>query len=144
MKNQTYSYTESELSTIAQMLAKKLPSHPVMTFTGMLGAGKTTLIRAMLHTLGVKEPITSPTFTYVNVYLTAEGITIYHFDLYRIHTLEEFLAAGFEEYLYAPQSYALIEWPAPIMPLLDHAVCHVSIDYQDQLESRLLSFDCIK
>jgi len=111
----------------------------VITFTGDLGAGKTTLIRALLRDLGVLQPITSPTFTYMNRYITADGKTIYHFDLYRLNNLEEFRAQGFDEYLYQPNSYCLIEWPAIVMPLLTQDVCPISLEYE--AEARALRWE---
>lgn len=136
-KKETVIYGLHEVPLVAQQLAKKLKKCHVMTFTGSLGAGKTTLIRELLRQLGIQEPVTSPTFNYVNVYTTKEGQKFYHFDLYRIASLDDFCAAGFDEYLYQSNSWALIEWPEPIMSLLTHDVCHVDIDYSD--EKRVLN-----
>jgi tRNA threonylcarbamoyladenosine biosynthesis protein TsaE len=124
-------YGLQEVPAVAQQLAKKLQHCRIMTFTGSLGAGKTTLIRELLRTMGIQEPITSPTFNYVNVYTNKEGQKFYHFDLYRITSLDDFCAAGFDEYLYQPNSWVLIEWPELIMPLLTHDVCHVVLEYAD-------------
>lgn len=113
----------------------------VITFTGPLGAGKTTLIAQLLHQAGINEPITSPTFTYVNEYRNEAGVRFYHFDLYRLTKLDDFLSAGFDEYLYEPQSYALIEWPGVIEELLDHNVCHITLDYYRELEERRIEIE---
>jgi tRNA threonylcarbamoyladenosine biosynthesis protein TsaE len=129
-------YGVEQVPAVAQQLANKLQNCRVMTFTGSLGAGKTTLIRELLRYKGIQEPITSPTFNYVNLYTNKLGQKFYHFDLYRIASLDDFCAAGFDEYLYQPNSWALIEWPEPVMPLLIHDVCHVEIDYCD--EKRIL------
>lgn len=125
-------YTLGELDTAVKVVKDQMKQARVVTFTGDLGAGKTTLIRALLRNMGVTEPITSPTFTYMNRYKTAEGKIIYHFDLYRLNNLDEFLQQGFEEYLYQPESWCLVEWPAIIMPLLTHEACHITLDYEDQ------------
>lgn len=111
----------------------------VITFTGGLGAGKTTFIRHMAQYRGIHEVVTSPTFTYFNVYHAADGQIIYHFDLYRIKTLAEFEAAGFFEYLYQPDSVAWIEWPEVVMPLLPRHVCHASLSVLET-DRRLLSY----
>ena len=138
-------YTKDQIGEVALKLKELLSQCKVMTFTGSLGAGKTTLIGTMLRNMGVTEHITSPTFTYVNIYTMPDGKKIYHFDLYRINTVDEFIMAGFDEYLYAPNSWALIEWPAVIMPLLDHAVCNVTIDHDvNQLESREIRVSCLE
>lgn len=116
-----------------------------MTFTGSLGAGKTTLISNLVRQLGTQDQVNSPTFTYVNIYQLPDGKKIYHFDLYRINFLEEFIAAGFDEYLYAPNSWALIEWPEVIKPLLTHDVCDVVIDHDvNAPDRRTISISCVK
>lgn len=132
MKDKTIIFGQDELSSVAQELVGLMDTYHVFTFTGPLGAGKTSLIRTMLELKGVKQPVTSPTYTYVNLYENDEGQLFYHFDLYRIETLESFISAGFNEYLYAPNSWAFIEWPEVIMPLLTHDVCHCNIEYHDQ------------
>ncbi|MCL4229680.1 tRNA (adenosine(37)-N6)-threonylcarbamoyltransferase complex ATPase subunit type 1 TsaE [Candidatus Dependentiae bacterium] len=135
-------YSLQEVSRVAERLKVLLAHHNVITFTGTLGAGKTTLIRELLGQLGVEGPVTSPTFNYVNGYGLPDGRMVYHFDLYRINSLSDFLSAGFGEYIYAPNSVCLIEWPQIIMPLLDHAVCHITLDY-DSPQSRIISYSCL-
>ena len=130
-QKETIIYGFEEVPCVAEQLLKCLHACKVMTFTGTLGAGKTTLIRELLRRVGIQEPVTSPTFTYMNVYTNQIGQKFYHFDLYRIESLEDFCSAGFDEYLYQPNSWAFIEWPAPIMPLLTHDVCHIFLEYLD-------------
>lgn len=132
MKSQEIIYSKDQVEQIAQQLVGLSKTCKVFTFNGPLGAGKTTLIRHMLQQMGVAQPVTSPTFTYVNAYENPQGQLFYHFDLYRIETLDAFIAAGFNEYLYAPHSWAFIEWPEVIMPLLTHDVCRCDIEYHDQ------------
>jgi tRNA threonylcarbamoyladenosine biosynthesis protein TsaE len=122
-------YGPTDIDSAAHQLIALFDQAAVFTFTGTLGAGKTTLVSAMLASCGVTEPITSPTFTYMNVYHTNKGQTFYHFDCYRLSSLDEFLMAGFDEFLYQPNSWAFIEWPEIIMPLLTHQACHVTLDY---------------
>ncbi len=121
--------TQKDIQKIAQELLKK--SCRIFTFTGSLGAGKTTLVQAFLQELGVQDAIQSPTYTYLCVYSAADGRKIYHFDLYRLNSLENFLQAGFEEYLHDTKGICFIEWPEIIMPLLDTSACHVSLAYLD-------------
>lgn len=121
--------TQNDIQKIAQELLKK-PCN-IFTFTGSLGAGKTTLVQAMLQELGVQDAIQSPTYTYLCVYTAADGRKIYHFDLYRLTSLEDFMQAGFEEYVYDPTGLCFIEWPEIIMPLLDKSACHISLGYLD-------------
>lgn len=133
------------IDQVEEIAAKLWSLHDVckiFTFTGSLGAGKTTLVRAILKESGVKELITSPTFTYVNTYINTQGFVLYHFDCYRITSVDAFLQAGFDEYLYQPNSWCFIEWPEIIMPLIDHAACHSNLEYESG-EQRLLTYNVI-
>ncbi len=127
-------YTLESIDEIVEYLYNKMDTCKVFTFTGPLGAGKTALIKRLLARAGVKEVVTSPTFTYMVRYTNKKGKEFYHFDVYRLNTLEDFMRAGFEEYLYQPESWAFIESPEIIMPLLTHAVCHVTLDYVSEHE----------
>jgi tRNA threonylcarbamoyladenosine biosynthesis protein TsaE len=92
-----------------------------------MGAGKTTFIKALCESLGVKDVITSPTFAIVNEYTTAAGDPIYHFDFYRIKRLEEVYDMGYEDYFYASDALCFIEWPELIEELLPDTALRVSI-----------------
>ena len=124
-------YGLSEIGAIAEELAGLCKDKAVLAFVGSLGAGKTTLIQALLRLWGVKGPIQSPTFSYVNSYRLPVG-AVHHFDLYRLSSAAEFVEAGFHEYLYRPGSISLIEWPEIILPLLAAGACHVQLDYVDR------------
>lgn len=75
-----------------------------------MGAGKTTLIKAICRKLMVKDEVNSPTFSIVNEYKTENGESVFHFDFYRINKIEEAFDIGYENYFYSP-SYCFIEWP---------------------------------
>ncbi len=77
---------------------------------GDLGSGKTSLVGAILAFLGSSDAVSSPTFSLVNEYQAPFG-PVFHFDLYRIHSIEELFDFGFEEY-FRPDALVLIEWPA--------------------------------
>jgi tRNA threonylcarbamoyladenosine biosynthesis protein TsaE len=139
----TLTFSLNEIDAVAQDVWALNNSCAVYTFTGSLGAGKTTLIQSMLRSAGVTDLVTSPTFTIVNVYHNAAHHNFFHFDLYRIKSLNEFLQGAFDEYLYAPNSWCFIEWPQIIMPLLTHNVCHVNIEYLEN-EKRKLSYTVIR
>ena len=100
---------ESATSTLGQQLAPHLHPGMVIWLDGDLGAGKTTLVRALLRALGHAGPVKSPTYTLVEVYVVS-SIYLYHFDFYRFESAEEFLDAGFDEYFNAA-SVCLVEWP---------------------------------
>ena len=82
----------------------------IIAFYGQMGAGKTTIIKAVCKVLNATDLVSSPTFTLVNEYKTGNGDSIYHIDLYRIRKEEEVFDFGIEEYL-ASGSYCFIEWP---------------------------------
>jgi tRNA threonylcarbamoyladenosine biosynthesis protein TsaE len=111
---------------VASNLISRLANKNIITLTGPLGTGKTTLIKEILKQLGISEIVPSPTFGYVNTYQT-KNKTIHHFDLYRIHSLEDFIGAGFQDYLDEKNSIIFIEWPETIAPLLK------SDKYQDRV-----------
>lgn len=104
-------YLLSEIETVAHELLKKTKSRTLL-FYGEMGAGKTTLIKALLKTLGAEDIGSSPTFSLVNVYETEKG-TVNHFDFYRINDESEAWDMGFEEYLQSG-NWNFIEWPQKI------------------------------
>ena len=107
----------SELDEVAEKIIKFADNFTIWTFEGEMGAGKTTLIKAIGKSLGVLDTIQSPTFSIVNEYHTLNEDTIYHFDFYRLKDEIEAMDLGYEEYFY-DQSYCFIEWPSKIPSLI--------------------------
>lgn len=130
---------------IEKFLLSRLKKYSIITFEGPLGVGKTTFITSLLKTCGVTDIVTSPTFNYVNKYITSTGLIFYHFDLYRISSIDDFIELGFDEYLYEKSVINLIEWPAVIEDLLKQEeifsrVCSVKLSYiQSDTKSRLIN-----
>lgn len=113
-----------------------LKTHPIIALTGPLGAGKTTLVQEILKQLGVQETITSPTFGYLKRYQVNDSCTVNHFDLYRIDTLETFIASGFDEYLHQKNTLTFIEWPSVINPLLaQHKTLFITLEFDRENSS---------
>lgn len=108
---------ESSSEALAARLAISLISPLVMTFSGEIGAGKTTFIRAMLRALGIKTAIKSPTFSLIESY-QSQHLQIHHFDLYRIHDEAELEYIGFRDY-FLNDSVCCIEWPERASQSLD-------------------------
>lgn len=109
-------YNLSEINTVANHLAPLLGGRVVLVY-GEMGAGKTTLIKAVCHALGVADEVSSPTFALVNEYQSGRGEAIYHFDLYRLTAEEEALDFGVDEYLDSG-NLCLVEWPEKIVNFL--------------------------
>lgn len=91
-------------------------NHKTILFYGDMGAGKTTLISALVKALGGTDEASSPTFSIVNEYQVTDDI-VYHFDFYRIEDETEVLDIGIEEYLYSGH-WNFIEWPEKIKGIL--------------------------
>ncbi|GAB1855608.1 tRNA (adenosine(37)-N6)-threonylcarbamoyltransferase complex ATPase subunit type 1 TsaE [Flavobacteriaceae bacterium MHTCC 0001] len=113
--NLKITYALSDIDNVAQALIKQLNSK-IILLKGNMGVGKTTLIKAIAKVLGSKDEVSSPTFSIVNEYKVNEGV-LYHFDLYRLNSIEEAYDFGIEEYLYSNE-WVVVEWPDIIKPLL--------------------------
>jgi len=115
-----------ELPSIAQKIIQLFDGKKIVAFNGEMGAGKTTLIKAICEAMGVAETVSSPTFSIVNEYVTAKGQKIYHFDFYRIKSEEEAFDMGYEEYFYT-NAICFIEWPQKIQNILPPETIHLTI-----------------
>ena len=127
----------SDLDYVAQKFVNKMDNRKVFAFYGEMGAGKTTLIKAICKAMGVTETITSPTFSLVNEYKDDDDNPIYHFDFYRIKNIEEAFDFGYEDYFYSG-NICFIEWPELIESLLPTDVVEVIIKV-DKNGQRLIS-----
>lgn len=116
-------------------------SEKVVTFSGDLGAGKTTLIANIGKQLGSGDNISSPTFSLIQQYDFPKG-TIYHLDMYRINDVQEAIDAGIEEIL-AGNDLCFIEWAERIQPLLPLNYAKVRIDLVNAAE-RILHIELHK
>lgn len=118
----TFIYSLSDIDSVAKKILTIPSLKKVITFNAEMGAGKTTLIKAIVKALGVLENSSSPTFSLVNEYQTENGKTVYHFDLYRLNSEEEAYDMGVDEYFYSG-NWCFIEWPekTPNLIPIDHA-----------------------
>lgn len=111
--------------------------HKVFAVYGELGAGKTTLIKAIGKGIGVSDPMSSPTFSIANEYITKSGGRFLHFDFYRIEFEREAVDVGIEDY-FESGDYCFIEWPEKIPSLLpdNYVKIHITVqpDYKRTLE----------
>ena len=122
--------TIEELPQAAEAFLKHFQNQRRFAFYGKMGAGKTTLIKALCRSLGSTDPITSPTFALVNEYSTAANERIFHFDFYRIKNIEEAMDIGFDDYIYSGK-YCMMEWPENIEDLLPEEIVKVEIEVLD-------------
>lgn len=96
---------------VLPVLKPLLVGDAIFLLNGHLGAGKTTLVRSLLkHCLAV-ENVNSPTFTYVQEYVSRQGLCVYHFDLYRLQEWHQVEDLGLKELFEAPNSISFVEWP---------------------------------
>ncbi len=117
----------SELPAAARQLAPVLLERGgVVAMYGSMGAGKTTLVGALMREMGSADDVSSPTFALVNEYLTGRGETVYHFDFYRIDDPREAFDLGYEEYFYGG-ALCLVEWPEKIAALLPDNALRLTI-----------------
>ncbi len=109
-------YTLSQIPEISREILDAV-NNKILLFYGEMGTGKTTLIKELLKQLGVREIVSSPTFSLVNEYLSNNKEIIYHFDFYRIENEEEAYDIGIEEY-FDSDNRCFIEWPGKVENLL--------------------------
>lgn len=123
-------HSEDDTTAFAQRLAAQpLLANAFVTLHGDLGAGKTTLVRHLLRTLGVQGRIKSPTYAVVEPH-EAPGLAIWHFDFYRFDDPREWEDAGFRD-IFANPGLKVAEWPekaAALTPLADLAIHIEAID----------------
>ncbi|HEY9009218.1 MAG TPA: tRNA (adenosine(37)-N6)-threonylcarbamoyltransferase complex ATPase subunit type 1 TsaE [Ohtaekwangia sp.] len=118
-----------ELEEVARAIVTKLAGTPVWLLYGEMGAGKTTLVKAICDALQVDDVISSPTFSIVNEYQTRGGEKLYHFDFYRIKNEAEAWDIGTDEYFYSGNR-CLVEWPEKIPSLIpaEYAALVITIE----------------
>jgi tRNA threonylcarbamoyladenosine biosynthesis protein TsaE len=127
---------KKQLPVAAKRILEYTSGHKILAFYGSMGAGKTTIIKAVCKALGAEGIVSSPTFTLVNEYKTNEGAILYHLDFYRIRKLEEVFDFGIEEY-FVSGSYCFMEWPELIEEILPPETIRIRITV-DSREQRIL------
>jgi tRNA threonylcarbamoyladenosine biosynthesis protein TsaE len=129
-------YHLQDINEVAQKIIDAKPQK-VILFNGEMGAGKTTLIKTLCHTLGVTEATSSPTFSLVNEYHTLNNQLVYHFDVYRLKSQAEALDMGIDEYLYSG-NWCFIEWAEKIPDLLPENYSVITISVLEDGKRQLL------
>jgi tRNA threonylcarbamoyladenosine biosynthesis protein TsaE len=131
-------YGLDHLDEVSQFVIKNSKSNTFLFF-GEMGVGKTTLVKAFVKALGSDDVVSSPTYSLVNEY-HADGKLIFHFDFYRIKSIEEVYDIGFEDYL-SQDAYLIIEWPELIEELWpeQHTKVQLSLAEQEGLRTMHIS-----
>jgi len=129
--------TRSEAQTIkfGQLLAEQLVVKDVVALFGDLGSGKTVLVKGIGKGLGIKEEITSPSFTIISEY--TGRIPLFHFDLYRIENVAEFFDLDYENYFFG-NGVSVIEWADKIEPYLPDMRIDIKIKRVDRNRREIL------
>ena len=118
MQIQTHSPEETE--AVGRKLAAQLQPGDVLAYYGDLGTGKSAFTRGLASSLGVTEPVTSPTYTIVDEYLSGR-LPLFHFDMYRLGSADELFDIGWEDYL-ARGGVCAVEWSENVEDALQGAI----------------------
>ena len=130
-------YREEEIDQVATEVLKAAGKNEILCLYGSMGAGKTTLIKAMVKKLGAEQAGNSPTFGIVNEYSASDGSLLgYHFDFYRIEDEKEALDIGLEDYLYQ-DTWIFVEWPEKIESLIPDDAKKLYIEVLDGLTRKI-------
>lgn len=114
------------LPEVAERLLTFTNGQKFIVFEGEMAAGKTTFIKAFCDVIGVKDVVSSPTFSIVNEYKTPAHGVVFHFDFYRLKNVQEAYDIGYEEYFYS-DNFCLVEWPQKVEDLLPDSYVKVQI-----------------
>ncbi len=128
---------KKHLAGAAEKFLKQFGNYRIFAFYGAMGAGKTTIIKAICKALGATDIVSSPTFTLVNEYRTSGGETLFHIDFYRIKKQEEVFDFGIEEYL-TGESYCFMEWPELVEEILPSGTIKIRISVDEKEQRTLL------
>ena len=129
------SHSEAETEAIGEKFARMLHPGDVVAFTGGLGAGKTAFTRGMARTLAPDAEVSSPTFALVNDY--GGKVPFWHFDMYRIRTMDDLYSTGFFDYLESGGILA-VEWGENIAGALPDGTIYVRITADGENERTIL------
>ena len=115
-----HSASPSETEAIGERLGKALKPGAVIAYLGDLGAGKTAFTRGLARGLGITDPVTSPTYTIVNEYLSGR-LPLFHFDMYRLRSSDDLFDIGWDDYL-DRGGVCAVEWSENVSDAMDGAV----------------------
>lgn len=136
MARVTKALNKSEFIDFARKIGENLIEGDLILIRGELGSGKTTFVKGLALSLGVDEDIvSSPTFVILNIY--SGKLKLYHMDLYRLESIDDFIEAGLEEYLFSEDGVTVVEWPDIIKPICPERHLEINIEFVDLNTRRL-------
>ena len=121
------SYSPLQTKSIGRIFSGVLPAHSIVLLDGELGAGKTTFISGAAEGFSLKESLSSPSFTILNIYELKRSKKLVHADFYRLNGIDEILNTGIDDYLYSKNNYIFIEWGSRIKDYLKSG--HIEIEF---------------
>ncbi len=119
-----------KLNVVAGNMLPWLKEYKIVAFYGEMGAGKTTLIKAICKEMEVEDVVSSPTFALVNEYHTRDNQPVFHFDFYRIENISELYDLGYEDYFYSG-NLCMVEWPEKAPSLIPESALTVRIEVME-------------
>lgn len=139
MQESTYEYAFENITTAASWVLAQLADHRILLLDAEMGAGKTTLVQAILQAIGTRDEVSSPTYGIVQEYSTdhPEHLTVYHLDLYRIRDEAELEALPITDYLDSGH-LCIIEWPELVLPFLDVPYLKLGIEVLSDTSRKIL------
>ena len=135
--NKALNYNLKDISLAVDFIIKNTTSKTLL-FNGVMGSGKTTLIKALVNRLGSTDNVSSPTFSIVNEY-KLNGSTIFHFDFYRIENEFEALDIGVEDYM-SKNNWCFLEWAEKIPNLIPDNINYINFKLSDG-NNRIIEID---
>lgn len=130
--------SSEETIQVGGLIAERAAQGGLLCFFGELGSGKTTLIKGIVHKItGLEEgAISSPTFVLLNIYGEEGKKCVYHFDLYRLHSVQDFLYLGFDQY-FAAEGFCCIEWSEKIKSILPENALSIHLSHLGENKRRI-------
>lgn len=124
------SHSVDETIAVGERMAGECQRGAVLALHGELGAGKTALVKGLARGLGIRQEVTSPTFTLIHEYRGGR-LPLYHVDLYRLESPDQAMAIGLEDYL-PGDGVTVIEWPERLRDLLPANTWHLFFKVVDE------------
>jgi tRNA threonylcarbamoyladenosine biosynthesis protein TsaE len=134
-----FQFELDQIDQFAGSFWKAVNGNRVFAFHGEMGAGKTTVIKALCQVKGIEDTVASPTFSIINEYSYVEGgqrKTMYHMDLYRLKDEEEASQAGVEDCIFS-NAVCMVEWPEKAPYLFDEETVHVIVEPLSETRRRV-------